>query len=102
MMTSSKNQESHRIPSKSPRTSGRRLVVKLLGQREASVFLLLFVVAIWLSIRSPYFLEARNLLNIGRQFSVVGIVATAVRRSVEFRRKKRTHKTRPAPGTFPV
>ena len=58
------------------RGSQRRLLAKLLGQREASVFLMLLIVATYLSISSPYFLEARNLLNVGRQFSVVGIVAT--------------------------
>jgi ribose transport system permease protein len=51
-------------------------MAKLLGQRKASVFLMLLIVATYLSISSPYFLEARNLLNVGRQFSVVGIVAT--------------------------
>ncbi|MBV9392333.1 MAG: ABC transporter permease, partial [Verrucomicrobia bacterium] len=48
---------------------------KMLKQREASVFLMLLLVSIYLSLSSPYFLETRNLLNVGRQFSVVGIVA---------------------------
>lgn len=52
-----------------------RLARKLLSQREASVFLMLLVVAVYLSFSTPYFLEPRNLLNVGRQFSVVGIVA---------------------------
>jgi ribose transport system permease protein len=73
---SARPRESPRIQSGGRLQGARRLLVKLLGQREASVFLLLFVVAIYLSLSSPYFLEARNLLNIGRQFSVVGIVAT--------------------------
>ena len=73
---SAKPQESSRIQSNNPQRASRRILVKLLSQREASVFLLLFVVAVYLSLSSPYFLEARNLLNIGRQFSVVGIVAT--------------------------
>jgi ribose transport system permease protein len=51
------------------------LILRLLGQREASVCLMLVLVAAYLSVSSAYFLSARNLLNIGRQFSVVGIVA---------------------------
>jgi ABC-type dipeptide/oligopeptide/nickel transport system ATPase subunit len=51
------------------------VVRRLLSQREASVFLMLALVAGYLSIASAYFLEPRNLLNIGRQFSVVGMVA---------------------------
>src|SRR5271165_6686360 len=50
-------------------------LLHLLGQREASVFVMLLLVAVYLSIASAYFLESRNLLNIGRQFSVVGMVA---------------------------
>jgi ribose transport system permease protein len=50
-------------------------LLHLLGQREASVFVMLLLVAGYLSIASAYFLESRNLLNIGRQFSVVGMVA---------------------------
>ena len=50
-------------------------LLHLLGQREASVFVMLLLVAAYLSIASAYFLESRNLLNIGRQFSVVGMVA---------------------------
>src|SRR5580700_8554856 len=65
-----------------PGTDGRKflprwktVVLRLLGQREASVFVMLVLVAGYLSIASAYFLEPRNLLNIGRQFSVVGMVA---------------------------
>jgi ribose transport system permease protein len=53
----------------------KTVVLHLLGQREASVFVMLVLVAGYLSIGSAYFLEPRNLLNIGRQFSVVGMVA---------------------------
>jgi ribose transport system permease protein len=48
---------------------------RALSQREASVLLMLLAVSGYLSFSSTYFLEPRNLLNIGRQFSVVGIVA---------------------------
>ncbi|MQV86116.1 ABC transporter permease [Sinorhizobium medicae] len=43
--------------------------------REASVLAMLVAVAIYLSFASDYFLEPRNLLNVGRQASVVAIVA---------------------------
>lgn len=43
--------------------------------REASVLVMLFAVAIYLAFASDYFLAPRNLLNIGRQASVVAIVA---------------------------
>lgn len=59
----------------SPARRRPSILLRLLGQREASVFLMLVLVAAYLSISSAYFLSARNLLNIGRQFSVVGIVA---------------------------
>ena len=39
---------------------------RALSQREASVFLMLVLVAGYLSFSSNYFLEPRNLLNIGR------------------------------------
>lgn len=43
--------------------------------REASVLLMLLIVAVYLSFASDYFLAPRNLLNVGRQASVVAIVA---------------------------
>lgn len=43
--------------------------------REASVLLMLFAVALYLAFASDYFLAPRNLLNVGRQASVVAIVA---------------------------
>lgn len=43
--------------------------------RESSVLLMLFAVALYLAFASDYFLSPRNLLNVGRQASVVAIVA---------------------------
>src|SRR5699024_2197962 len=43
--------------------------------REISVLLMLLVVAIYLTIATDYFLSPRNLMNVGRQASVVAIVA---------------------------
>ncbi|MCJ8055848.1 ABC transporter permease [Shinella curvata] len=52
------------------------VALKRLGRhREASVLLMLLVVAVYLSFASEYFLAPRNLLNVGRQASVVAIVA---------------------------
>lgn len=50
-------------------------VIHLLKYREASVLLMFFAVAIYLMFANEYFLEKRNLLNVGRQASVVAIVA---------------------------
>lgn len=47
----------------------------LLKHREFSVFAMLVLVAIYLSFASEYFLSQRNLMNVGRQASVVAIVA---------------------------
>ncbi|MDP0928036.1 ABC transporter permease [Paracoccus onubensis] len=47
----------------------------LLRQREISVLLMLLAVAIYLAFATDYFLSQRNLMNVGRQASVVAIVA---------------------------
>jgi len=52
-----------------------RAVARLLRHREASVALVLAAVAAYLSYSSEYFLSTRNLLNVGRQGSVVVTVA---------------------------
>lgn len=55
-------------------TVGTRLL-RLASHREASVALLLVLIIIFMSMANEYFLTGRNLLNIGRQASVVAIVA---------------------------
>jgi ribose transport system permease protein len=55
-----------------------RLIAKLrqlASHREASVALLLVLVILFMSFSSEFFLTQRNLLNVGRQASVVAIVA---------------------------
>lgn len=47
----------------------------LVKQREFSVFAMLILVALYLSFSNDYFLSQRNLMNVGRQGSVVAIVA---------------------------
>lgn len=59
----------------SARSRGSEAAAWILGIREASVALMLVLVALYLSFASSYFLEPRNLLNVGRQASVVGTVA---------------------------
>ncbi len=48
---------------------------QLASHREASVALLLVLVILFMTFASEYFLTQRNLLNVGRQASVVAIVA---------------------------
>jgi ribose/xylose/arabinose/galactoside ABC-type transport system permease subunit len=56
--------------------NGSLTYLKGIGRyREASVLLMLVIVALYLSFASDYFLAPRNLLNVGRQASVVAIVA---------------------------
>ncbi|WP_246716343.1 ABC transporter permease [Martelella soudanensis] len=47
----------------------------LVKHREFSVFAMLLLVALYLSFSNDYFLSQRNLMNVGRQGSVVAIVA---------------------------
>ena len=47
----------------------------LVKHREFSVFAMLILVALYLSFSNDYFLSQRNLMNVGRQGSVVAIVA---------------------------
>jgi ribose transport system permease protein len=48
---------------------------RFLSARETGVFLALLIMCIFLSITSPVFLKPTNLLNIGRQVSLLGIMA---------------------------
>ncbi len=50
-------------------------VQNLRGRRETAVFLMLILVFLGLSFASEFFLTSRNLANVGRQISVVGIVS---------------------------
>jgi ribose transport system permease protein len=54
---------------------GLSYIRELSRHRETSVLVMLVAVAIYLAFASDYFLEPRNLLNVGRQASVVAIVA---------------------------
>jgi ribose/xylose/arabinose/galactoside ABC-type transport system permease subunit len=51
------------------------IVAGVLRQRETSVALMILLVVVILSFANEYFLTPRNLLNVGRQASVVAIVA---------------------------
>lgn len=55
--------------------SRRPALVRLAGQRETSVAILLVAVVLFMAFANENFLTSRNLLNVGRQASVVAIVA---------------------------
>lgn len=48
---------------------------RILRQREASVAIMILLVVVFLTFANEYFLTTRNILNVGRQASVVAIVA---------------------------
>ncbi len=59
-------------------STGQKFVARLrqfLAMREAGVFLALLLMGLFLSLATDTFLTTRNLLNIGRQVSVLGIMA---------------------------
>lgn len=53
----------------------RSRIRAILGARETGVFLALLVLCIILALSNPNFLSVRNLLNVGRQVSLLGIMA---------------------------
>ena len=64
----------------SKRTTGilfRRLK-QILSAREAGVFIALLLMCIFLSLSTENFLNSRNLLNIGRQISLLGIMSVGM------------------------
>lgn len=56
-------------------TNMSAFVQTLRGRRETAVFLMLILVFLGLCLASEFFLTSRNLANVGRQISVVGIVS---------------------------
>jgi len=53
-------------------------IKRLLAKREAGVLIALIVMCGFLSLMTPAFLSIRNLLNIGRQISLIGIMAVGM------------------------
>ncbi len=51
---------------------------QLLGARETGVFVALLIMCVFLSLTSPVFLDVQNLLNVGRQISLLGIMAVGM------------------------
>lgn len=51
---------------------------RLFGARETGVLVALIVLALLLAIATPNFLNPRNLLNVGRQVSLIGIMAVGM------------------------
>lgn len=52
-----------------------RTLTQVFSHREASIALMIAVLFVFLAFANEYFLSSRNLLNVGRQASVVAIVA---------------------------
>jgi ribose transport system permease protein len=53
-------------------------VYRLFAAREAGVFIALILMCVFLALTSEAFLSARNLLNVGRQVSLIGIMAVGM------------------------
>lgn len=53
-------------------------VRRLLSAREAGVFIALVLMCVFLSVTTDTFLSSRNLLNVGRQVSLLGIMAVGM------------------------
>ncbi len=53
-------------------------VRQFLSAREMGVFVALLLMALFLTFATPAFLNARNLLNVGRQVSLIGIMAVGM------------------------
>ncbi len=51
---------------------------RLLGARETGVFIALLIMCVFLSLTTPVFLDVQNLLNVGRQISLLGIMAVGM------------------------
>lgn len=65
------------------KASGRDLdmvarIRRFLSARETGVFIALLLMGIFLALATPSFLSVRNLLNVGRQVSLVGIMAVGM------------------------
>lgn len=50
----------------------------IISAREAGVFVALVLMCLFLAFSTPAFLQSRNLLNIGRQISLIGIMAVGM------------------------
>ncbi|MBN1265723.1 MAG: ABC transporter permease [Anaerolineales bacterium] len=50
----------------------------MLAKRESGVFIALLIMCIFLSVTTSAFLSVRNLLNVGRQVSLIGIMAVGM------------------------
>ena len=50
----------------------------MVSARETGVFVALILMCVFLSFSSPAFLQSRNLLNVGRQISLIGIMAVGM------------------------
>lgn len=54
------------------------MIRQVLSAKETGVFLALLVMCVFLSVTNDYFLSTTNLLNVGRQISLLGIMAVGM------------------------
>jgi ribose transport system permease protein len=59
----------------SPQTATKRGIKTILEKPEINVLIALLVLCIGLSFASPYFMTAKNIVNVLRQFSLIAILA---------------------------
>ncbi len=59
-------------------TTATERLRKFLSARETGVFIALVLMSIFLTFATPAFLNMRNLLNVGRQISLLGIMAVGM------------------------
>jgi len=60
------------------RSQGGDAIRKIVSAREMGVFVALVLMALFLSFATPAFMNVRNLLNVGRQVSLIGIMAVGM------------------------
>lgn len=71
-------QKSISVSAQSQGAAGTNQWRRLISARETGVFLALILMGVFLTISSPPFLTVTNLLNVGRQVSLLGILAVGM------------------------
>ncbi|MFM8319754.1 MAG: ABC transporter permease [Chloroflexota bacterium] len=75
MTTTSSPQTDHLEP---PAKSWAQRLRRIVSGRETGVFIALILMCVFLTFASPNFLSVKNLLNVGRQVSLYGIMAVGM------------------------
>jgi ribose transport system permease protein len=66
------------VTDSTPAATLQSRIRRLLSAREAGVFIALVLMCVFLSVTTDTFLSSRNLLNVGRQVSLLGIMAVGM------------------------